>query len=47
MNKIDKKQIMQALARGYTHKKTENKTLDASLIEAMAEEVMKIYEQII
>lgn len=34
-------QVRQALARGYCHPDNANKELDAKLIEAMAEEVVK------
>ncbi len=44
MTKDMKIEIMQALARGYCSKENENKTLDATLIEAMTKEVMLVLE---
>ena len=35
-------ELLQALARGYRHNKNASKILDVDLIEAMADEVMKI-----
>lgn len=40
-----KEQILQALARGYCHEDNSSKVLDEKLINAMAEEVLKIIDQ--
>ena len=37
--------ILGALARGYTYIANENKELDATLIESMAEELMQVFDQ--
>ena len=39
-----KEQILQALARGYCTPENKHKELDSTLINAMAEEVMKVLE---
>lgn len=37
--------ILEALARGYTYVANEQKELDATLIEAMAEELMIVFDK--
>jgi len=41
---IKREDIMQALARGYTHKRNSDKELDIDLIVAMADEVQALIE---
>lgn len=40
-----KEKILQALARGYCHEDNSNKVLDEKLINAMADEVLKIIDK--
>jgi len=45
MPSLTRDEIMQALARGYTHDRNSDKEMDIDLVVAMADELTKVLEE--